>query len=455
MNAIGWERAILGSVLSDPAGMEHAEVLRPGDFTGAHKQIWAEIAVLHRRGALDTRALIEALRSVGVLETVGSSDVEIEGEEYISYLLNFRGDAVPEYVERCLENSTKRQLGMVAAAIRVDAYDDEVSAQDALDQAERRIVTLRRTGNVEGVSMVELMAALTGRMDGLLDGSIRPAWTPAIQPLRNIIQYAEAEDFMIIASRPGQGKSSIIRYELGTLAMSGTPALIINLENSEIEYARYLISMHTGIDSLKLKTPGRMSDEELGMVRSAMEDLQHIPLHIVSLGSPSATEVERIARQYVSKYNVGLIGIDYLQLIRNNRQSRVEDVSETSGTVRSIALRYRVPVIAAAQMSRNIIHRGVDAEPELADLRESGSLEQDATIVCFPHRVWQSPTPDQLRMFSENIDPDGFLYSQERAVPIRILVKKNRNGGVGQTGEILWVKYNNRFSPLEMEEEFL
>jgi replicative DNA helicase len=172
-------------------------------------------------------------------------------------------------------------------------------------------------------------------------------------------------------------------------------------------------------------------------------------LYVKTLGAPPASEIDRLARLMVMRNNVKLIGVDYIQLIRNGQENRVQDVSESSGLLRGMALRYHIPMIANSQMSRAIVHRGEDAEPELSDLRESGSLEQDATMVWFPREVWQRPTEGQLRMFPQNINhANNTLYPMVKAIPIRVHIKKNRNGGVGATDPILWIKSTNQFRTL-------
>jgi replicative DNA helicase len=132
---------------------------------------------------------------------------------------------------------------------------------------------------------------------------------------------------------------------------------------------------------------------------------------------------------------------------------KVDDVSETSAVLRSIALNYGVPVVAASQLSRLIEHRGVNAPPTLSDLRESGSLEQDATQVWFQRWHWAEPTPTQINMFPQNIDPRGVPYMVPKALPVRTFVEKNRNGPTGVTPPYLWVMATNDFLPLSRLED--
>jgi replicative DNA helicase len=229
--------------------------------------------------------------------------------------------------------------------------------------------------------------------------------------------------------------------------MARVPVLLFNLENGELEYAKFAISLYTGIDSAKLKQPSLLFEEELERVREAVRELARSPLYIKTMGAPTVQEIDRISRQHISRHGVKRIGVDYIQLIRNGIEKREQDVSMSSGRLRAMALNYKLPVMTAAQLNREIERRGQNSTPTLADLRESGSLEQDATMVWINRLLWPVPTGDQLRMFPDNVD-NGELREIPRAVPIKIHVLKNRNGPVGETMPILWRKHVNDFNTI-------
>lgn len=446
---VGWEMAVLGTALFDPQTMEVAEELLPSDFSGSHQVIWSEMLALYRRDALEERTLIEALRSAGQLESVHAFDAETSGEAYINQLLTYRGQNIQEYVDRVTDTAMRRSLREVAGLIASEAEDMRVPAIEVTDNAERRLMGIRRNRlNDEATPLADIASVFLQRVEGFRNGTVQPAWVPYNPELRRVLRYLDEEDYMIVAGRPGEGKSSLMRSEFGQSALGNIPCLIFNLENSEIEYAKFMVSMITGINSERLKDPRSLTEEQMEQVRNVTQMLARLPLYVKTMGAPSALEIERIARQHVSKKGVKLIGVDYVQLIRNGKERKEADVSESSNILRAIPLRYHVPVIANAQMSRNIVHRGEDAEPELSDLRDSGSLEQDATIVAFPRPLWISPTDAQLRMFPENRDERGRL--EVNAIPIKIFIKKNRNGATGVTQPILWIKANNNFRALEM-----
>jgi replicative DNA helicase len=353
---------------------------------------------------------------------------------------------MPEYAARVLDMGIKRELRKVAALIRAEAEDERIDAQEAMDGAEKRLLGLRRNKSGNGSTMADLISVFNTRLAGLLDGTITPSWVPHLEALRDVVDYADAEDFIVIAARPGDGKTSYLRYEFIHAAMNGIPALIFNLENSALEYAKFAIAMVANIDSDKLKSPRKLSEEDMASYKAAAEYLATKPLYVESLAAPSGIEIERIARSYISQKHIKLIGLDYIQLVKNGKDSKVEDVTETCGIMHSIPMRYGVPLMAAAQLSRNIVHRGENAEPNLADLRESGAIEQDATMVLFPRMVWANPTDAQLRTIEQNIIPGtSELYPTIKALPIRFHLKKNRNGGTGVTRPVLWVRSTNNY----------
>lgn len=446
MHNVGWERAVIATAIYDPQTMEEAGDLLPADFTDERQDIWSEIMTLYRNGALDQRALIEALRDRGVMGTGALS------EEYLAELMQYRGTAMEEYANRVLSASNKRQIMQVAGMIIADAQDENVDDQEAFDAAERRLMTLRRNRSSElGTPLGSIIGVFQDRMQGLLDGTIVPMWIPEIEPLKRVVQFIDEEDYIVLGGRPGEGKSSIMRYMFIEGALAGTPSLLFNLENGELEYAKFALSYRAQVDSSKLKDPRLLSEEEHERVRYAARELANAPLYVKTLGAPSVYEVERISRHHITRYDIKRIGVDYIQLIRNGKENKVSDVTESSQVLRSIPINYRVPLLANAQLSRKIEHRGEGSIPVLADLRESGSLEQDATMVWVPRAVWPTPTGTQLRTFPDNIDESGELYEGAKAIPIKVHVLKNRNGSVGVTRPFLWRKHTNDFNTITME----
>lgn len=455
-NGLGWEKTVIGSVLADPETMEVASELRPADFSRSHMLIWQHVLTLHNRNALEPRALIEALRADGDLTTIGSDigNAEIYGEDYIAELLTYQGHAVDEYVDQVIENSTRRQLREVAALTASEVMTTDRSAEELLDEAERRLLELRRTRVTEGVSLGDILRSFMPTLEGMRAGEIEPAWIPNELAIKDILHYVDWSDFVVIAGRPGDGKSSYMRYEAYKSAERGQGVLTFNLENDEQEYARWAVAVHTGIDSERIRSPHLLSNHELERVRHAAAELQSLPWEIVSLGAPSVTEMERIARAKSRRQNFRMIQVDYLQLVNNGLQSKVQDITMTSQQLRAWAMpnRFGIPVMAASQLNRAIELRGASAEPELSDLRDSGSIEQDATIIIFPRRIWHNPSAQEIARFPENVHPEGGIANVLKAEPVRFYIKKNRNGPTGVTDVVKWSKHCGRYQRLRRED---
>jgi len=449
-----WELAAIGTALTDPDRMEDAEDLLPQDFTRSNRLIWAEISALHRRGSLDFRGVVESLRTKGLLDDCGTDITDISGTEYLEYCKTYAGIQMAEYARNVVDGSIKRQLKETASLIALDA-NTEAEADTILDNAEKRIMSLRRTRKLEGIPISEIIDTFLPRMESMRLGELEPTIEPKLQAIQDIIGYYEQSDYIIVAGRPGEGKSSYLRFEAQRLAEQGKNVLIFNLENDELEYARYSVALRTGIDSNKLKIPRLLSRAELARVRTAAEELRALPIEVVTLGSPSVSEVARIARSKSRSFKQDIVMLDYIQLINNGLNNRVYDVTLSSQTMRALAMKNQlyVPVMVAAQLSRAIENRGPNSDPQLSDLRESGSLEQDATVVMFVRPVWTSAPPRQeVVAFPENVDERGLLRPVHRAVPARFFILKNRNGPTGVSPKVKWAKHTGNFQTLVREQ---
>ncbi len=446
-----YQNCVLGTVIQDPSSMEAAENLKPSDFTGCNVKVWEAVLDLHKRGALGQRTLVEHMRRNETLEFVGTDDGDIRGEDYINYLTTFgESSNIKEFVHQVESSSIRKQLNGIASLI-VAGSVNEREVDDILDNAEKQLYSLRRTSVDDGQTMGDIIKILMPRMDGFRDGSIQPAWIPEILALRNIVDYVDATDFIVIGGRPGEGKSSLMRWEALKMAQTGKSVITYNLENDALEYAKFAISAMTGIDSHKLRNPRLLSNREMERARDAAQVLIALPWRIITMARPTVVEIERSARKLAVTQKVDRIDVDYMQLIWNGIDNRVYDLSMTTATLRGIATRLKVPVLAGSQLSRNIEVRngqGQDREgstPMLADLRDSGSLEQDSTQVWVIRIMWSNP-PSQAQIngarYPENTE--GIV----RAVPVKVFVLKNRNGPIGVTEMIKWIKSTNTYLTL-------
>lgn len=447
-NELDWERSVIATAITQPGSIEEAVELLPSDFTRENQIVWAEILALHSHGGLETRALINALRSSPDWERASAGE---RVEDFLAEVLTFRGTNMRLYVEKVLDRSIIRAVNRNLAMIKAEIDSDTKSAQELLDYAETKILALRRSRSGESYTIQDLIGIFVPRLEAQLAGTVEPAWVPSVQGIRDVLDYLEAEDFMTVAARPGEGKSSYMRFEFWNAAKRGKSVGILNYENSPIEYLRYFLGMETGIDTKKLKTPRLLTQQERESIRVGIENLSRLKIKIEHTEHTAAAMI-RAARRMAASDHIDLLGVDYIQMINNGHDNRAGDIAHTTGALRQFSLEYHIPVIANAQLSRDIERRGRDdngmAEPELSDLRESGAIEQDSTIVMFA-RPQRNPSPQVLGMYPENLDGSGRLLPRPRAVPTTFYVKKNRNGSTGPSDPILWLKHTGVFRTLE------
>ncbi len=438
------ERALIATVITHSDQMQFAEILLPQDFAFAsHQNMWAEAIALSRADQLSPVAVVHALQSKNMLGDLGHEFGSTTGQHYVNELLTYASPQSTQFFAKVvLDNATKRGIRRAAALFAADADRTDVSADELLDKAESDLVALRRSRGVDGLSIGSILDLFSTTTDKRRDGTFVPALAPHIIPIKSIVKFYEGQDFVIIAARPGEGKSSVMRYEAFQEALEGRPTTIFNLENGELEYARNLVAMQTGIDNEELRNPSVLDDDQMQRVKDAIGTLKDIPLTIVTMGAPSVDDVMRAMVDAIRKGSKSL-WLDYIQLINNRLNSAYENVSVSSTRLRGIPMKHHVPLVVAAQLSRDIVKRGSSAEPELADLRDSGSLEQDATTVMFLRLAWgPNPITSDIAQFPEN--GDGIV----RVVPLRAYVRKNRNGPIGTTMPFKWDRSINTFEAL-------
>jgi len=449
-NSTHWEQALIGTALASPIEASQTTDVRPQDMEcRSHQILWTSVIDLDRGHRLSYQAVVESLIAQGELNNIGA-DVdggEIVGEMYLEEILSKRApESIREFADQVIGSSVKREMKIMGHLMALDA-ESERDIDELLDNIEEKVYALRRKSVDTGADIGQLLGAFEVRMDDWRAGKITPAFTFHTPGLRQIIPFLEDTDFMLIAGRPGEGKSSVLRNEAFQAAMEGKKVVIFNLENSEMEYARYLVAHVAGIDTWKLRQPNLMTEAEVASAREAVRTLKSLPLRVVSLGAPTVYEIIRIMRKLLLE-GFEIMMVDYVQLVKNGIENEVQDITMTSSLLRGFALKHHVPTIAAAQLNREIVKRAAGARPQLSDLRGSGSLEQDAVIVAF--NVLLDMTEEQLREFAQNRNSNGTFTI--RAVPMRMYVEKNRNGPIDRTEPMLWNKSINTFHALTVEQ---
>jgi replicative DNA helicase len=443
------ERALIATVLSHSDEMKHAEDILPQDFGFAsHQILWGEILAFHHEGQLSLQAVQQSLLAKNQLSDVGREFDGPSGNQYLSETITYAAPQSTEhFAKTVLDFAIKRALRRSAAILAADCDRVDMNADQLLDKVESDVLHMRRNRGRAGSKINTILDLFETVTQHRRSGTFVPALTTHITAIQSVLKSYEGSDYPIIAARPGDGKSSIIRFDAFHEAMDGRPATIINLENSELEYARHLVSMKANVNNALLRDPLYLTADQLQAVKDAIRELKSIPLTIITLGAPT---IDEVARAYLDAVREGSksVYLDYIQLIHNNVAdgNANASLSMSSSRLRGLALKHEIPLVTASQMSRNIVQRGAHADPELSDLRDSGSLEQDATQVLFPRVAWgPEPSQAQINQFPENRDrQDGLVVS----VPMRVFVRKNRNGPIGVTPNFKWNRGTNNFEAM-------
>lgn len=409
------EQSVLGAILIDKdAIIDVAEFLRPHHFyKEANGKIFAAmISLFENHEPLDVVTVTAQLKKDGELKTVG-------GASYVSELL----DAVPtsahaeKYGRIILEHFTKRRLIETAAHITEMAFLEEGGAQQILDKAEQEIFAVSQTtSRRDFIHIKDALASSFDRLDELHKkaGGLRGVAT-GFPDLDTRLAGLQESNLIILAARPGTGKTAMVL----NIAQYGSvkekiPVGMFSLEMSKEEVVDRLLVAQADIDAWKLKT-GRLTDDDFTKLSEAMGQLAEAPFYIDDTPGLNILEIRTKARRLQVEYGVKLIIVDYLQLIDSGRRfdNRVQEVSLISQSLKNLARELKLPILTCSQLSRAVESRGTKV-PELSDLRESGSIEQDADVVMFIYREEQ----DQMAWGAQ--------------IPTKLRIAKHRNGPLGE-----------------------
>lgn len=429
------EQSVLGAVLIDKDAMiDVAEFLRPEHFySDLHGMIFAAmVALFEAHEPIDMVTLTAALKTAGNLKTIG-------GATYVSELLN----AVPtsahaqQYARIIVEHFTKRRLIETAARVTTMAFKDEGTAREILDRAEQEIFAISQ-GAVrrDFIPIKDALAASFDRLDELHKraGGLRGVPT-GFAELDFKLAGMQDSNLIILAARPGTGKTAMVLNIAQHIAVrEKQPVGIFSLEMSKEELVDRLLVAQADIDAWKLKT-GKLSDDDFTRLSEAMGELAEAPIFIDDTPGMNILEMRTKARRLQLEHGVKLIIMDYLQLADSGRKfdNRVQEVSVISQSLKNLARELRLPVLACSQLSRAVEARGTRV-PELSDLRESGSIEQDADVVMFLYREEQ----------------DQANWGEQIATKLRIA--KHRNGPLGEI-DLMFVGNRIRFYGMDRKRE--
>jgi replicative DNA helicase len=379
------EEAVLGSILIDrDAVIKVAPIIKPEDFY-REKNGWIYAAVLDlydRHEPADFVTLCDELERRNQIDDVG-------GREYMTSLLNAVPTAVhaefyAQIVERC---ATLRRLINAAGQIAAIGYQEQIEADRAIDEAEQilfRVAERRQTKDF--VALKEALHTYAEDLDELhaQKGHVVGVPTGFID-LDQLLGGMHKSDLIILAARPSMGKTALALSIAHNAAKTGVPVGVFSVEMSVSQLVQRLMAMETRVDSHRLST-GYFDEEDWQTITQGMAVLSELPIFIDDTASITVMELRTKARRLKAEQNIGLIIIDYLQLMQGRGlENRVQEVSEISRALKGLARELDVPVLCVSQLSRAVESR-TDHMPILSDLRESGSIEQDADVVIFIHR---------------------------------------------------------------------
>lgn len=426
------EESVLGSILIDKDSLiEVVEFLRPDHFYDPRNQLVFEaiLTLYQKNEPIDVITLTASLKSAGGYAKAG-------GKSYLSDLVNTIATSahIEKYARLIQEAATKRLLINVAARLSEEAYSDLTGVTQILDRTEADFFSITRS-HIKGnfIPIKDALAESFDRIDELhkRGDSLRGIPT-GFKTLDNKFAGLQPSNMIVLAARPGQGKTAFcLNIAQNITVNSKIPIGFFSLEMSKEELVDRLLVAQADIDAWRLKT-GKLTDDDFQRLSGAMGTLSEAPLFIDDTPGISVLELRTKARRLQYEHGAKLFIVDYLQLVNSDRKydNRVQEVSMISQAMKNIARELRVPVIVISQLSRAVEHRGGDKRPQLADLRESGAIEQDADIVGFLYR----PQEDEVGISNQAI--------------VKFLCAKHRNGATFETDLIF---KGDRMKFFEME----
>lgn len=380
------EEAVLGAILLSPEALfEILPFLNTDDFfIVRHAWIWEAILNLHeRRAPIDYLTVASELEQMGRLEEIG-------GAAYLVHLVNRTPSAlnIEGYGHVVEQLALRRRLIEAASRIAQVAHSEEPDIDEIINRAEQAIfeVTERRLTR-ELIPIRDIVSEYFDHISFLTrhHGEFLGVPTGFID-LDRLLGYLQKSDLVIVASRPGMGKSSMLASVVLNAARRRQRVALFSLEMSNEQIVQRFVSMDTQIPSNKLRE-GRLDERDWARFISATQSLSELPIHMDDTPSLSTQELRTKARRLHMEYGLNLIVVDYLQLMTTpiRTENRVQEISFISRALKGLARELNVPVVAAAQLSRAVEQR-TNKRPQLSDLRESGSIEQDADVVVFIYR---------------------------------------------------------------------
>ena len=436
------ERSLLGAILLEEGTGQKAgsfpdilEKLSSKDFYDKkHAAIYQAMTTLYEHGQpIDLLTLTSELRAQKMLKEVG-------GSPYLAELTNVVPTAshIMSYADLVEQASVRRRLIKAGTSIVDGAYDGGKNVQDLLGKAEKDLFEVSdKTIKSDYTPMSELLVDAFERMENLHKnkGALRGLKTGYPDIDKKTAGFQKG-DLIILGARPAMGKTTLaqnLAYNIADINKKGV--LFFSLEMSKNQIIDRMISPISGVDSWKIRN-GNISDEDFSKIGDALGVMSEVPIYIDDTGGMTTLEIRNKARRAMHDHDLGIVIIDYLSLIKGSdyyRGNRVQEVTEISRDLKMLAREMDIPVIALAQLNRQVTGRD-DPRPVLSDLRESGSIEQDADLVMFLHR------PDYYHR------EEGY----EKTNITELNIEKHRNGPLGRI-KLFFDDSHDQFLSLEEE----
>lgn len=421
------ERAVLGGVLREPESLHEIHWLKPDHFYhDSHQTIFRAVLDLHSANRpVDLVTVIDVLTRNKVLENVG-------GRDYVVDLWGFYppGGKTAYHATLVKDAAVIRQLIHAASEILRECYDRPGSAEELVANAEKRILAIAdhsdpvKEPQVAAKFMQEALTAIDDRIAGGGKFSGIPTGYADVDDMLGGIENGEV---IIVGARPSVGKTAFTVNVLSRIAGEGLPVLFFSAEQPIKAIAQRMLAMGSGVPMHRFTRSTRLSDDDLTRLNRAAskDEMGGCPIYVDDTPGPSVSHIGHVLRRAIRKHNIAVAAVDYLQLLSpdDRRAPKHVQVGDMSTRLKWLARECNIPIFVLSQLSRSVEERG--GRPRLADLRESGSIEQDADRVLFLHREAGLPTED----------PDW---------PIDVIVSKNRNGPIGDT-KLLYVRAVMRF----------
>jgi len=427
------ERALLGALLLKPEAMLDISDIVRGDsfYAERHKIIFETMQDLTGRGEpIDLLTLSARLSDRGLLKRAG-------GKSAIAELIAATPSPgnITNYAEIVSRKSIMRVLIDTAYQITESAYDESRDANEVLDEAEKQVYAIgNATASHKFTAIADKLTDAWDRIENLSKQEDGIRGVPSgFSDLDKLLSGFHPSDLVILAARPSMGKTSLALDIARNAAVRGnTPVGIFSLEMSAEQLVDRMLAAESYVNSWKLRTGGVRDEEDFSRIRDALEVLSKAPIFIDDKPGNNILAMRAVARRLKRERGIGLIVVDYLQLMTpvgtKASDSMVQQVTEISRSLKGLARELEVPVIALSQLSRAVEQRG--GKPRLSDLRDSGSIEQDADVVMFIHR-------------EDKINKDS-----DRPNIAEILIEKHRNGPTGKA-ELYFDETRATFMPVD------